>query len=116
MTNVRTGRIVLVDGQVYERQPNGSLMPMADNTYDKRLDTMTASEAEAGASSDPDALPMTDEEWASGALDKPIKVPVGIKLDADVLQWFKSLGPRGYQSRINAVLRMYMETRKTRSR
>jgi uncharacterized protein (DUF4415 family) len=33
---------------------------------------------------------------------------VTIRLDVDMLQWFKSAGP-GYQTRINQVLREYME-------
>jgi uncharacterized protein (DUF4415 family) len=36
------------------------------------------------------------------------KTPVNAKFDADVVDWFKSQG-RGYQTRMNAVLRRYME-------
>jgi uncharacterized protein (DUF4415 family) len=39
---------------------------------------------------------------------KPIKKPVTLRLDADVLAWFKKLG-RGYQTRINRALRKVME-------
>jgi uncharacterized protein (DUF4415 family) len=39
------------------------------------------------------------------------KVPVSLRLDRDVVDWFKSHG-RGYQSRINAVLRSYMNAGK----
>jgi uncharacterized protein (DUF4415 family) len=38
----------------------------------------------------------------------PRKQQLTIRLDADVLAWLKSQG-RGYQSRINAVLRAYYE-------
>ena len=38
---------------------------------------------------------------------KPVKKAVQIRLDADVLAWFKSYG-KGYQSRINKVLREVM--------
>ena len=38
---------------------------------------------------------------------KPVKVPVKINYDADVLEWFRSFG-KGYQTRMNAVLREYM--------
>ena len=38
---------------------------------------------------------------------KPKKQAVQIRLDADVLAWFKAYG-KGYQSRINAVLREVM--------
>ncbi len=36
------------------------------------------------------------------------KRPVTVHIDRDVLDWFKAHGPR-YQSRMNAVLRSYME-------
>ena len=38
----------------------------------------------------------------------PEKKHVSIRLDADVLEWMKGQG-KGYQSRINAVLRAYYE-------
>jgi len=40
-------------------------------------------------------------------LYKPIKKPVTLRLDADVLDWFKKQG-RGYQTRINRALRNLM--------
>lgn len=36
------------------------------------------------------------------------KVQLTLRIDNDVVEWFKSQG-RGYQSRINALLRAYME-------
>ena len=39
------------------------------------------------------------------------KCPVSIRLDADLLDWFKAKG-RGYQTRINEVLRGYVEAKK----
>lgn len=39
---------------------------------------------------------------------KPLKKPVTLRLDADVLAWFKKDGRR-YQTRINAALRKLME-------
>jgi uncharacterized protein (DUF4415 family) len=38
---------------------------------------------------------------------EPVKVPLSIKIDADVLAWFKAKG-KGYQTRINRVLREAM--------
>ena len=38
----------------------------------------------------------------------PRKTAVSLRLDADVLDWFRSRGA-GYQTRINAVLRAYMD-------
>jgi len=103
---------VLYEGVVYERKPDGSLVPFENKTDYARLDAMTAEEIEAVAAADEDGPPMLDEEWAKAAV-LPAKVPVGIKLDRDVLDWFKA-GGRGYQTRMNAVLRRYMEAhRKT---
>jgi uncharacterized protein (DUF4415 family) len=39
-----------------------------------------------------------------------IKEPISLRVDADVLTWFRLLGPR-YQSRMNAVLRAYLEAK-----
>jgi len=41
-------------------------------------------------------------------LYKPLKKPVTLRLDADVIAWFKKSG-RGYQTRINRALRKTME-------
>jgi uncharacterized protein (DUF4415 family) len=47
-----------------------------------------------------------------GSLYRPIKKAVTLRLDADVLAWFKKPG-RGYQTRINRALRdVMMEERK----
>ena len=42
-----------------------------------------------------------------------LKQIVTIRLDVDMLDWFKSAGP-GYQTRINQVLREYMDTQRTK--
>ena len=43
-----------------------------------------------------------------GVLYRPIKNPVTLRLDADVIAWFKKSG-RGYQTRINRALRKLMK-------
>jgi uncharacterized protein (DUF4415 family) len=40
----------------------------------------------------------------------PAKQDIHIRLDGDILDWFKARG-RGYQTRINAVLRAFVQTR-----
>ena len=45
---------------------------------------------------------------------KPLKKPVTLRLDADVLAWFKKKG-RGYQTRINRALRGLMTEQKKES-
>ena len=42
-----------------------------------------------------------------GVFYKPIKQQLTLRLDADVVAWFKSQG-EGYQSRINAALRAHV--------
>src|SRR5262245_48674757 len=38
----------------------------------------------------------------------PPKAAISLRVDADVLEWFKAQGP-GYQTRINLVLRAYRD-------
>jgi uncharacterized protein (DUF4415 family) len=46
--------------------------------------------------------------WDLEGLYRPLKKPVTLRLDADVLAWFKKDGRR-YQTRINSALRKVME-------
>lgn len=49
-------------------------------------------------------------EWdgfVRGKFYRPVKKPITIRLDTDVLAWFKAPGGK-YQARINQVLREYM--------
>ena len=39
------------------------------------------------------------------------KASITIRVDRDVIDWFKAQGA-GYQTRINAILRMYMEAQR----
>lgn len=43
-----------------------------------------------------------------GLPSTPRKAAISLRLDEDVLEWFKAGGP-GYQTRINAVLRAYKD-------
>jgi uncharacterized protein (DUF4415 family) len=62
-----------------------------------------------------DCPPMTDEQlsqlkpshYRNMANYKPIKKTVNVRLDADVIEWLQS-GGRGYQTRMNAILREAM--------
>lgn len=57
-----------------------------------------------------DVPEMTDEKWKSAVrrpLYRPVKQQITARIDADVLEWLKSQG-KGYQSRINAILRREM--------
>jgi uncharacterized protein (DUF4415 family) len=48
-----------------------------------------------------------------GKFYRPIKRPLTVRLDADVLAWLKSEG-KGYQTRLNGLLRDAMEKRSHR--
>ena len=74
-----------------------------------RVMAKTEAELEADIASDPD---FRDEprDWYLHAVSvpAPAKTPLSIRLDADIVEWFRQQGP-GYQTRINAVLRTYVE-------
>ena len=57
-----------------------------------------------------DAPKLTAEQWANarrGHFYRPVKRQITARVDADVLEWLKGQG-KGYQSRINAILRREM--------
>jgi uncharacterized protein (DUF4415 family) len=67
-----------------------------------------------------DASEITPEMFARAVVRRglkpiPPKTQMTLRLDRDVLDWFKSQG-RGYQTRINALLRAYMEANKNQGR
>lgn len=57
-----------------------------------------------------DIPPLSDEwfEQAGKRAHVPVKQPVSLRLDQDIIDYFKRQGRR-YQTRINAVLRAYVE-------
>jgi uncharacterized protein (DUF4415 family) len=55
---------------------------------------------------------LTEEFWKNavrGRFYKPIKTSTTVRIDSDVLAWLRAQG-KGYQSRINAILRREMLT------
>jgi uncharacterized protein (DUF4415 family) len=65
---------------------------------------------------DGDAPAWNPEMFARAVARKGLKpVPrkrlLSLRVDADVVEWFRAQG-RGYQSRMNALLRAYMEAQK----
>jgi len=75
----------------------------------KHLDALSDGAVRKAVASDPDAAPIAGDDWFRGAkivLPQPKKA-VSIRLDRDVTEWFQRQG-RGYQTRINAVLRAYV--------
>lgn len=65
-----------------------------------RLGRQTQAGADAAAESDTDNPPLTDDEIARLKVVVPAKkVPISIRVDEPVLEWFRAQGP-GYQSRM----------------
>ena len=59
-----------------------------------------------------DIPPLDEDFWKNAVRNpfyRPVKIPMHIRIDADVLAWLKSKG-KGYQTRINEILRQAMVT------
>lgn len=86
-----------------------------DDTDWQRVDAPTDAEVHAAALADPDAKPTTPEFWDDARIVHPApKESITIRVDRDVVDWFRSEG-RGYQTRINAVLRAFVDREKQRT-
>lgn len=72
-----------------------------------RLRAQTDADIHRAILDDPDATPTDAAFWDDARVVMPKrKETVTIRLDADVLGWFR--GEKGYQTKINAILRAYM--------
>jgi uncharacterized protein (DUF4415 family) len=87
----------------------------------KKVSRKVAKELAALARMPDEKIDLTDapevREWRGAMVGKfyrPIKRPVTIRVDADVLAWLKQQG-RGYQTRINKLLREAMEGKRRRA-
>jgi uncharacterized protein (DUF4415 family) len=75
------------------------------------VDALTDKQIEAAVRNDPDAVPL-DVDWSEAVLViPPKKKAISIRVDEDVLDYFKHEGA-GYQRRMNAVLRSYVEQKR----
>jgi uncharacterized protein (DUF4415 family) len=87
---------------------------MNDRTDLARLNAMTDAEIERAVADDPDTFIPDDNWWAKARVVLPKnKEMVTLRLDPDVVKWFKHDG-RGYQTRINAVLRSFVDAQTER--
>jgi uncharacterized protein (DUF4415 family) len=99
----------LDDGTSIIEHADGRLERTKSKTDWARLRAMTEEEIEAAARADPEWEGLLDIDWSKAELVMPRrKEAISIRLDEDVLAFFKALGS-GYQTRINAVLRHFME-------
>jgi uncharacterized protein (DUF4415 family) len=112
----KKGRIVS-----YTAEELGAMRARGEGQTDwAAVDAKSEEQLAADTASDParDGIP---EDWykharaASGPLVRPKenKRLVSVRYDADVIEWFKSQG-RGWQARMNAVLRSFVEQSQNR--
>jgi len=81
---------------------------MEDRSDWAHAEAMTFEQIEAAIASDPDEAGM-EIDWANASLRLPEpKATLNMRVDRDILEFFKNTG-RGYQTKINAVLRAYKD-------
>lgn len=86
-----------------------------------RLDAMTDADIARGIANDPDAAPELDASWfaharrglAAVVKTRPPRQSIALRVAPDVLEFFKRDGA-GYQSRMHAVLRAYVDHQNAR--
>ena len=96
--------------------PSGNLIFSFTEADDLRVSAAREAELKALASQPADRIdysdiPQLDDAFLARALPnpffKPVKTHASVRIDADVLAWLKSQG-KGYQTRMNAILREAM--------
>lgn len=83
----------------------------ADQTDWARVDALTEAELEASIDREEEG----DIDWSTVQIGIPgPKQQLTVRFDVDVIEWFKAQGP-GYQTRMNAVLKSFVEAQKRRA-
>jgi uncharacterized protein (DUF4415 family) len=92
-----------------------SLPDIPVKPLNRKLIEMSDEEVERRAAADPDAGIIPPGFWDNATVWVPeAKQQITLRLDPDVIRWFKRTG-KGYQSRMGAVLRSYVEAKRKRS-
>jgi len=100
----------LADGTHIIELPDGKLERRKSETDWAALDALTDEQIEESIKNDPDWS--DDWNWSDAVLViPPKKKAISIRVDEDVLDYFKKEGA-GYQRRMNAVLRSYMQQKR----
>jgi len=74
----------------------------------KRIRSLSDPQIRSAIDIDAEARPTDEEFWKKAHVVIPkAKRTITIRLDADLLEWLRK--QKGYQTRINAVLRTYMD-------
>ena len=80
-----------------------------------RIRSLSDRQIRRGIESDPEARPTDAEFWKKARVVIPeAKQTITIRPDADLLEWLRK--QKGYQTRINAVLRTFMDASLTSGR
>ena len=94
-----------------KEQPTGKALDKVRATDWKRLRALSDQTIASAVKADPDGHPTDVDFWKQAKVVIPrTKQTVTIRLDADLLDWLRR--QKGYQTRINAVLRTYMDAQK----
>lgn len=81
----------------------------AGKTDWSRVDARSDTDIQKAMQDDPDGAGLTDFDWSTAHVINPQpKKMISIRLDEDILAFFKKNGS-GYQKRINAVLKSYIQ-------
>ncbi len=93
-------------------KPIGKTSAKSGKTDWKRVRAASDSEVRKAVMADPEARPTDVKFWkkAKVVMPKP-KQTITIRLDADLLTWLRR--QTGYQTRINSVLRTYMDAERS---
>ena len=107
----KKGNIVsYTDNELREMQERGE----SKSDWAKAF-AMTDEEIEAAIASDPDEAGMV-VDWSTGTTEIPQpKAVLNMRVDQDIMEFFRNQG-KGYQTKINAVLRTYVDQRLHRDR
>ncbi len=84
-----------------------------DRTDWAKVDATTDADLERLTKDDPGEQGPWSDDWQP-MVPLP-KRHLNLRIDADIVEWFKAKGPR-YQTRMNAVLRAYMEAERHKAR
>ncbi len=84
-----------------------------DQTDWEKVRATNDDDLERRTKDDPDEEGPWDGDWQPG-IPAP-KRHLNLRIDADIVDWFKAKGPR-YQTRMNAVLRAFMEAERRKGR
>lgn len=111
-----TRAIVTTDGRVLIELPDGTYRLAESQTDWARQDAMSEAEVERLAAEDMTELSIAPDWMEHTRVVFPrAKERVTVRLDADIVDWLKAQG-RGYQTRINAILRAYVAAQKARDK